>query len=141
KRPAAPTPIAPPLRLVRRSHTAWREVAHVLLVRYRGRTMLGLTLMATQAFCYNAIFFTYALVLTRFYGVAPEVVGWFILPFALGNLTGPLLLGPLFDSVGRKPMIALTYVLAGALMILTGWLFAQGVLSAAAQTAAWTVIF
>jgi MFS family permease len=131
----------PVLRLRRRERTSWREIFGVLLRRYPGRTALGVTLMATQAFCYNAIFFTYALILTRFYGVAPAAVGWFILPFALGNFTGPLLLGQLFDSLGRKTMISLTYGLAGALMCLTGWLFAEGLLTATQQTAAWTVIF
>jgi MFS family permease len=140
---AALPPIDPThiLSLRRRERTRWREIAAVLVRRYPRRTVLGVVLMATQAFCYNAIFFTYALVLTRFYDVAPRDVGWFILPFALGNFMGPLLLGHLFDTLGRKAMIAATYGLAGALMCLTGWLFAQGVLSAAAQTAAWTVIF
>jgi MFS family permease len=139
-------PLPPPdpshvIRLVRRERTRWREIFAVFVRRHPGRTVLGVTLMATQAFCYNAIFFTYAMVLTRFYDVPAKDVGWFILPFALGNFTGPLILGPLFDSLGRKPMIAATYGLAGALMCVTGWLFAEGHLSAEAQTAAWTVIF
>jgi MFS family permease len=103
--------------------------------------VLGLILMATQAFCYNAIFFTYALVLTKFYGVAPANIGWFMLPFALGNVLGPLLLGRLFDTVGRKAMICATYALAGGLLCLTGGLFAKGLLTAEGQTAAWTLIF
>ena len=140
-RPLPPVPDGPALRLVRRERTPWADILRVMLVRYRSRTVLGVTLMATQAFCYNAIFFTYALVLTRFYGIQPDAVGWFILPFALGNVSGPLLLGPLFDSLGRRTMISLTYGLAGVLMAVTGWLFAAGVLSAAVQTAAWTVIF
>jgi MFS family permease len=97
--------------------------------------------MAAQAFFYNAIFFTYALVLTDFYGVSPNQVGWFILPFAAGNFLGPLFLGRLFDTVGRRPMIALTYSLSGLLLALTGALFAADLLSATGQTAAWTVIF
>jgi MFS family permease len=116
-------------------------VAGTLLRRYPKRVVLGLALMATQAFCYNAIFFTYALILTRFYGVAPANVGWFILPFALGNFLGPLLLGHLFDSIGRKPMIAFTYALSGLLVIAAGGLFAAGALSASTQTMVWTVIF
>ena len=129
------------LRLVRRGRTSWIEIARTLLHQHRRRTVLGLVLMATQAFCYNAIFFTYALVLTRFYGVAAEDVGWFILPFALGNVTGPLLLGPLFDTIGRKPMIAFTYGMAGVLLALSGWMFSQGWLTAQTQTLAWMVIF
>lgn len=131
----------PALDLIKRSRTTLRQLVHVLLVIYPRRTILNLTLMATQAFCYNAIFFTYALILTRFYDIAPSKVGWFIFPFALGNFMGPLLLGRHFDTIGRKVMITATYGLAGALMIVTGYLFAQGVLSAAVQTVAWTVIF
>jgi MFS family permease len=129
------------LRFVRRGRTGWGEIVATLVRRHPRRTILGVVLMATQAFCYNAIFFTYALVLTRFYGVAPERVGWFLLPFAFGNVTGPLVLGPLFDSLGRRRMISATYALAGVLLIATGWLFAQGRLTAETQTAAWMVVF
>jgi MFS family permease len=97
--------------------------------------------MAAQAFFYNAIFFTYALVLTTFYGIPSEHVGWYILPFAAGNVLGPLLLGRLFDTIGRRPMIAFTYFMSGVLLAVTGWLFAQGMLSAREQTLAWSVIF
>ena len=124
-----------------RRHRSFLALGSTLVLRYPRRTMLGLTLMATQAFFYNAIFFTYALILTRFYDVTAASIGWFMLPFALGNFLGPLLLGPLFDSVGRKPMIAATYGISGALMALTGYLFAYGILSAVEQTAAWMVIF
>jgi MFS family permease len=131
----------PSLTLKHGHKSGWLSIARTLFVLYPRRTILGVVLMATQAFCYNAIFFTYALVLTRFYGIAPAAIGWFILPFALGNFMGPLLLGHLFDSVGRRPMIALTYGLAGLLMAGTGLLFQQGLLTAVQQTAAWTVIF
>jgi MFS family permease len=97
--------------------------------------------MAAQAFFYNAIFFTYALILTEFYGVRADLVGWYILPFAAGNFFGPLLLGRLFDTIGRKPMIALTYAASGVLLALTGYLFSVGVLSAETQTGMWMVIF
>lgn len=130
----------PAIRL-RPLRTTWLDIARTLFVAYPRRTVLCVVLMATQAFCYNAIFFTYAMILTRFYGVEPAAIGWFLLPFAAGNFLGPLLLGHLFDSVGRRTMIALTYGLAGALLCVTGWAFAQGWLSATTQTAAWTVIF
>ena len=129
------------IALVRRTRTTLLEVARSLLVNHPRRTVLGLVLMSTQAFCYNAIFFTYALILTRFYGVPVAAVGWFLLPFALGNVLGPLLLGPLFDSLGRKPMIAVSYGLAGILLCITGWMFQQGMLDAVQQTIAWSVIF
>jgi MFS family permease len=117
------------------------SVARTLLKDYPGRTTLGLVLMAAQAFVYNAIFFTYALVLTRFYGIEADKVGLYILPFAAGNFLGPLLLGPLFDSIGRKTMIFATYGLSGVLLAATGWLFAEGLLTATSQTAMWSVVF
>ena len=112
-----------------------------LFVQYRRRTVVGITLMTAQAFCYNAVFFTYAMILAKFYQVPSGRVGLFILPFAAGNFAGPLVLGPLFDSVGRKRMISATYILAGVLLMATGWLFSIGALDAWQQTAAWTVIF
>jgi MFS family permease len=126
---------------VHRPHVSLGEVARTVFVDYRQRAVLGVTLMTAQAFLYNAIFFTYALVLTRFYDISAQHIGWFILPFALGNLMGPLVLGRLFDSIGRKPMITATYALSGVLVALTGLLFREGVLDAAEQTACWTVIF
>ncbi|HEY8014442.1 MAG TPA: MFS transporter [Dongiaceae bacterium] len=117
------------------------EVFHSLFWVHRRRALVGLSLMAAQAFFYNAIFFTYALVLTDFYGVPAASVGWYILPFAAGNFLGPLLLGHFFDSLGRKPMIAGTYILSGLLLALSGYLFQQGELSAAGQTVAWMIVF
>jgi len=117
------------------------EVFHSLYWVHRRRALVGLSLMAAQAFFYNAIFFTYALVLTDFYGVPAARVGWYILPFAAGNFLGPLLLGRFFDTIGRKPMIAGTYILSGLLLALSGYLFQQGALSAAGQTIAWMIVF
>jgi MFS family permease len=131
----------PRVRLLARRATPLRQVAHTLLHLHRPRTAVGLSLMTAQAFFYNAIFFTYALVLTDFYGIPANQVGWYILPFAAGNVLGPLLLGRLFDTVGRKPMIAFTYIMSGLLLAASGWLFARGLLSAETQTVAWMVIF
>jgi MFS family permease len=119
----------------------WREVAHVLLRRYPQRSMVAMALMISQAFFYNAIFFTYALVLTRFHGVPEGKVALYIFPFALGNVLGPLLLGPLFDRVGRRRMIALTYVLSGIGLALTGWAFMEGWLDARSQALCWSAVF
>jgi len=130
-----------PLRLRTDVQSWFGAGVRALFQRYRDRTILGVALMAAQAFCYNAVFFTYALILTHFYHVASNTVGLFILPFAVGNFLGPLLLGRLFDTVGRRIMITTTYALSGVLMALTGWLFAAGYLDAVQQTAAWTVIF
>ena len=108
---------------------------------YPRRAALCLVLIASQAFLYNAIFFTYALVLTRFYGVTAADTGLYLLPFALGNFAGPLLLGRWFDRLGRRAMIAGTYAVSALLLWITGALFAQGVLSAQDQTALWCAIF
>ncbi|MEA2836199.1 MAG: hypothetical protein QOD89_749 [Bradyrhizobium sp.] len=129
------------VRLRARSHTPLAEVAYTLFHFYRQRTYVGLTLMAAQAFFYNAIFFTYALILTDFYGIRAERIGYYLLPFALGNFLGPLLLGRLFDSIGRRQMIAFTYATSGILLAVTGHLFVRGIVSAEIQTLSWMVIF
>jgi MFS family permease len=136
------TPVALlPTRIRTRTHTPWREIWNAIAHEHRQRSLLGFVLMLTQAFFYNAIFFTYALVLIRFYGVPDKSVGGYLLPFALGNVLGPLLLGHLFDSIGRKKMITITYGLAGILLAITGWFFYAGLLTARTQTLAWTIIF
>jgi MFS family permease len=131
----------PKMKLRMRDHTPLREVAHTLFTLYRQRSLVGLALMVAQAFFYNAIFFTFALVLTDFFGIASDQVGWYILPFAAGNFLGPLLLGRLFDTLGRRVMIAFTYGVSGVLLALSGYLFSIGALSAQTQTIAWMVIF
>lgn len=138
--PSAPSQVST-IRLSGYRGTSFVDLFRSLLVHYPRRTVLGITLMATQAFCYNAIFFTYGSILKTFYHVPSSEIGWFILPFAIGNFFGPLLLGPLFDTVGRKPMIGGTYALSGVLMLATGLLFAFGHLAATTQTALWTVNF
>jgi MFS family permease len=135
---------AKPLAVIRlriRRFTPLAEVARTLFRIERRRTLVGLSLMVAQAFFYNAIFFTYALVLTDFYGIPGDHVGWYLLPFAAGNFLGPVLLGRLFDTIGRRPMIAATYALSGLLLAAAGYLFALGILSATGQTIAWMVIF
>jgi MFS family permease len=136
-----PNQALPKIKLRMRSHTPLREVAHTLFFVYRQRSLVGLALMMAQAFFYNAIFFTFALVLTDFFGIPANHVGWYILPFAAGNFLGPLLLGRLFDTLGRRTMIAFTYGISGVLLALSGYLFSIGALSAQTQTIAWMVIF
>ena len=131
----------PKVKLQMRDHTPLREVAHTLFWLYRQRALVGLALMTAQAFFYNAIFFTFALVLTDFFGIASNQVGWYILPFAAGNFLGPLLLGRLFDTLGRRAMITFTYGISGVLLAASGYLFSIGALSAQTQTIAWMVIF
>ena len=128
-------------RLRSRTHTSIPEVLRTIFRTYPKRAFVGLTLMAAQAFFYNAIFFTYALVLTRFYSVPSERVGWYILPFAAGNFLGPVVLGRLFDTLGRRRMITITYALSGILLIACGALFEFGLLSALTQTLGWMVVF
>jgi MFS family permease len=116
-------------------------IARTVFGAYPRRTIVGLSLFTGQAFLYNAVFFTYALVLTTFYGVSSSSVPLYIIPFAVGNFLGPLVLGRLFDTVGRKPMIAGSYIVSGLLLAITAVLFKQDVWSAQTQTAAWCVIF
>jgi MFS family permease len=117
------------------------EVVHVLLRRYRRRTAVALAMMVSQAFFYNAIFFTYALVLTRFYGVEATRVGLYVLPFAAGNVLGPLLLGHLFEGLGRRVMITATYALSGLALLATGVGFLLDVFDATTLTLAWSAVF
>jgi MFS family permease len=118
-----------------------RHLLHTLLRRYPRRTILGLVLMLAQAFLYNSIFFSYGLILEKFHGVAPGDVGLYIVPFAVGNFAGPLLLGRRFDDWGRRVMIPATYALSGVLLLATGALFQGGYLDAVSQTVAWSIVF
>jgi len=129
------------IELKPRAELTYRELARVVLRDYRRRSVVGFSLMVTQAFLYNAIFFTYALILADFYGISGGAVAYFIFPFALGNLLGPLLLGQYFDTIGRRAMVGGTYCVAGLLLLVTGWLFNEAVLTAATQTVLWCVIF
>jgi MFS family permease len=136
-----PEPDGEMLTLTMRHRTPWNEIWQAMVHTHGTRSLLGLSLMIAQAFFYNAIFFTYALLLVEFYQVAPERVGFYLLPFSLGNLLGPILMGRLFDTLGRKPMIIATYAISGLLLAITGWFFQQGLLTGVTQTACWTVIF
>ena len=120
---------------------SFRLINRAMMGRYKVRSLLALVLMASQAFLYNAVFFTYGQVLTHYEGVAPHRVGLFILPLAIGNFLGPLLLGPLFDTVGRRRMIFATYGISGILMIGVAWAFVGGHLTAFSQTVGWVAIF
>jgi MFS family permease len=134
--------LLPRLRLRIRARTvSFVDLGMSLFRHYPRRAVLGLVLMTAQAFCYNAIFFTYALVLGRFYAVSPEDVGLYLLPFALSNFLGPLVLGRYFDTWGRRQMISMTYALSGLLLGLTAILFVAGMLNSVTQTLAWTLVF
>jgi MFS family permease len=129
------------IRVKQRDPVGFIKLAKILFSTYPTRCVLGLSLMCTQAFLYNAIFFTYGLVLTKFYKVPASSVGLYLLPFAVGNFFGPLLLGRLFDTVGRRTMIFLTYAVSGVLLAISGYLFMIGALNAVTQTIAWMIIF
>jgi MFS family permease len=132
----------PTIRLKIRTQTVGPiELFRSLVHRHPGMTFLGLVLIGTQAFFYNAIFFTYPLVLARFYAVPSDRIGLYILPFALGNFLGSVLLAPLFDIIGRRPMIAATYMLSGLLLAGLTMLFVTGRLDAMDQTLGWSAIF
>jgi MFS family permease len=117
------------------------SIAKYVVQNYPQRGLLGLALMTGQAFLYNAIFFTYTLVLTRFFSVDAKTAPLYLIPFAVGNFFGPLLLGPLFDTLGRRVMIPFTYIGSGLLLIVTGQLFVDDVLTQTTMTIAWCVIF
>ena len=116
-------------------------LTRVLFREYPSRSILGATLMISQSFLYNAIFFTYTLVLGKFYGVASEMTPLYLIAFAVGNLLGPLTIGHFFDTIGRKKMIAGTYLLSGLLLAVSAVLFNAGLLNAITQTIAWCIIF
>jgi MFS family permease len=124
-----------------REATGFVAIARTMFSRYTGRTVLGLTMMSAQAFAYNAVFFTYGLVLTTFMHANKAHVGLYIVPFAIGNFIGPLVLGPLFDKVGRRAMLTLTHLAAGSVLVVTSILFQQGALSAVSLTVLWCVVF
>jgi len=128
-------------RLKTRSHTPLMEVARSILKTNRDRAIVGFALMTAQAYFYNAIFFTYALVLSSFYGVRTDKIGWYLLPFAAGNFLGPLLLGRLFDIWGRRPMLITTYSVSAVLLAVTGYLFAADLVSDSMLTVAWVIVF
>ncbi|MBV8694826.1 MAG: MFS transporter [Ktedonobacteraceae bacterium] len=117
------------------------QIAQTMLKQYPTRSLLGFSLMVGQAFLYNAIFFTYGLVLTTFYHIPDSNIGLYLIPFAIGNILGPLTLGRLFDTIGRRQMISFTYIISGVLLTITGWLFVQGTLNAVTQTICWSIIF
>ena len=112
-----------------------------MLGKYRERSFLALVLMVAQSFLYNSVFFTFGLILANFYHVPQQRVGFYLLPLAIGNFCGPLVLGSFFDTIGRRKMIAGTFGLSGLLLLITAYLFAAGLLSQVSQTAAWFVIF
>jgi MFS family permease len=103
--------------------------------------MLGIALMVTQSFMYNAVSFTYPLILMKYYEVSTSRIGLYVLPFALGNFLGPLLLGRFFDTIGRKPMISFTYAMSGFMLALTGFLFWQGAFTLTTHMIVWSMVF
>ena len=134
-------PVVDTVTIHRQKSVGFIQVGRVVFGQYPKRSMLGLSLFIGQAFLYNAVFFTYALVLTTFYGVPTDAIGLYLIAFAIGNLLGPLLLGRLFDVVGRRTMIAGCYLVSGVLLAVTAWLFDAGVLTAMTQTIAWVIVF
>jgi MFS family permease len=136
-----PPPEGGKLRLRVRDHTPWNEIFHNMWVDNRKRSLLGLSLMVGQSFFYNSIFFTYGLILNKFYQVGPEKLPMHLLPFALGNFLGPIILGKFFDTVGRRPMIIATFAIPGILLAATSFPFARGVLSPHGLDLCFTAIF
>ena len=136
-----PVPDDQALEITPIKRVPFTTIFRVLFRDYPNRAVVGLTMMITQSFLYNAIFFTYALALENFYGVEKSAVQYFFFPFAIGNLIGPLVLGHLFDVWGRRKMILLTYGLSGVILTISGFLFQADVLTATTQTIFWCVAF
>jgi len=137
----APVPESKSMLVKATESIPFKQVMHVFFKKYPRRTFLGITMMVTQSFLYNAIFFTYALVLENFYGISKAGTSLYFFPFAIGNLLGPLLLGHLFDTWGRRKMICGTYSIAGAVLLVSAFLFHAGALTAATHTVFWCVSF
>jgi MFS family permease len=129
------------LKVHPRKNFGFSLIFRSMLGKYRARSELALTLMIAQSFLFNAAFFSYGLVLTKFYGVPENQAGLYLLPLTLSNFMGPLLLGPLFDTLGRRTMITGTYAAGGILLIATAILFGANVLTAWTQTIAWMAVF
>lgn len=136
-----PEPEGEPLAVEQRGHIGFVSIAKYVIENYPKRGVLGLSMMIGQAFLYNAVFFTYTLVLNKMMGVSENIAGLYLIPFAAGNVLGVYLLGPLFDSLGRRTMITFTYVISGALLIVTGLLFTHHVVGAGLMTLCWSAIF
>lgn len=117
------------------------DMIKIMLKDYRSRTFYVLVLMIAQAFLYNAVFFTYGMVLTHYLFVPTGRVGWYILPLALGNLLGPLLLARWFDTIGRRRMIGASYAISGILMLVVDGAMHAGLLTALTQTLGWSAVF
>lgn len=124
----------------RKGISPFRSIKDMFL-NYRRRCFLALVLMMAQAFFYNAIFFSYALILKNFYGIEEDKIGLFEIPFCIGNFLGSIMLSPLFDKIGRKPMISSTYFISAVLLAITGFLFVYEKLNAYTQTLCWSIIF
>ncbi|MBJ6632728.1 MFS transporter [Streptomyces sp. I5] len=133
-------PAADGMTIHQRTRTTFTEIARTVFARYRRRSTLGFALFIGQAFLYNAITFGFGAILTQFFDVPSGNTGYYFAVIAAGNFLGPLLLGKLFDTVGRRVMISGTYVLSGALLFGTAWLFDRGSLTAATMTACWCVV-
>ncbi|WP_442545134.1 MFS transporter [Arthrobacter sp. KN11-1C] len=129
------------LKVRQRKSIGFGVIIKTAVQRYPKRVVLGLSLFIGQAFLYNAVFFTYALVLTKLLNVPSDVAPWTLVPIAVGNFLGPLVLGRFFDSVGRRTMISGTYIASGVLLAGTAFIFSGGALDAFWLTACWMVIF
>jgi len=129
------------LQIHPRRSFGFEMIIRAMLRKYRSRSALALVLMIAQAFLFNAVFFSYGLVLVKFDGVPERAVGLYLLPLAASNFLGPLLLAKLFDTVGRRRMIVGTYAAAGLLLALTALGVGMGVFSAWTQTIAWMLVF
>ena len=135
--PGSLSTVTKTIKIRPRAGVGFVELAGVMLKTYPRRTVLGVSLIVSQAFLYNGVFFTFPLVLRNFYGVSADRTAFYILPFALSNFLGPVLLGRFFDTIGRRPMIVATYTISAILLAVSGYLFQAEMLSPATQTILW----
>jgi len=134
-------PVDQTITIEQRERTSFLEIGRTVFTSYPSRTVLGLSLFIGQAFIYNAVLFNYGDILSTYYGTSSGTVPAYIIPFAVGNFLGPLLLSRLFDTVGRKVMIAGCYITSGVLLAVMAALFNAGSLTVTTQVIAWVVIF
>jgi MFS family permease len=139
--PNLPEPEGEPLEIEQRKSIGFISIAKHVMQEYPGRGVLGFSLMASQAVLYNATLFGMVSILTTFFHASKANAPLYIIPFAIGNLLGPWILGPMFDSVGRKIMISSTYLLSGGILLVTAYLFNQKLLSATTLTVCWAICF
>lgn len=135
------SPVAGTVRLSLAAKNTFRRLGILFEPRYRGRALVCLVLTMAQSFFYNSVFFSATLILLRFYGVSASHAGLLFLPLALTNFIGPVILSRLFDTIGRRKMISLSFLLTGLIFATSDVLFLRGHLGVVSQALWWAASF